>query len=219
MVFAIDRAGIIGEDGETHQGIFDYSYLSHIPNIIVMAPKDENEMRHMLNTAVMTDAPIAIRYPRGGGLGVPTDERLCNYEIGKSEELKDGRDVVFFAAGAMVAPCLEASEILAGQRLDVGVVNARFIKPLDGEAIAKMIGKEALIVTVEDNTLSGGFGSSVLEYIYDRGWYNAKLLRLGLPDRFIEHGTRDELLTKYHLDGEGIAAAVANHLNAKRITK
>ena len=212
VVFAIDRAGIVGEDGPTHQGVFDYSYLRHIPNLTIMAPKDENELRHMLYTAVQVDGPVAIRYPRGSGLGVSTDEPLRLIEIGQAEELRTGKDLVLLAAGAMVAPCLAASELLAEQGIEAWVVNARFVKPLDEQLIRRLARSVGVVVTVEDNILAGGFGAAVLEYINSQNLNWVKHLRLGLPDSFIEQGNRAELLALHGLDEAGIAATVAAYI-------
>ncbi|MDR3593013.1 MAG: 1-deoxy-D-xylulose-5-phosphate synthase [Negativicutes bacterium] len=212
VVLAIDRAGIVGEDGATHQGMFDYSFLRHIPNLTIMAPKDENELRHMLYTAVELNGPVAIRYPRGGGVGVPVDEPLRLLPVGEAEELRTGKDVVLFAAGAMVASCLEAADCLAADGISAWVVNARFVKPLDEQLIRSLARSVGVVVTVEDNILAGGFGTAVLEYINSQNLNWVKLLRLGLPDTFIEHGSRRELLAKYQLDAAGIASSVAAYL-------
>lgn len=212
VIFALDRAGVVGEDGPTHHGLFDYSYLRHIPNLVIMAPKDENELRHMLYTAIDMKGPVVIRYPRGNGLGIGMDQPLQRLTIGASEQLKDGNDVVFFATGAMVEPCQAAREILADQGIQVGVVNARFIKPLDEQMIRRLSRDAGIIVTVEDNILAGGFGSAVLEYINEQNFNRVKLLRLGFSDKFIEHGTREQLLTKYGLTAEGIAAEVSSFM-------
>ncbi|WP_371369434.1 1-deoxy-D-xylulose-5-phosphate synthase [Sporomusa rhizae] len=208
VTFMLDRAGIVGEDGATHHGVFDYSFLRHIPNIVIMAPKDEDELQHMLYTATEINAPVAIRYPRGSGLGVNLKPEFTKLEIGKAEELKTGNDVVFLAVGAMVEPCYRAAAILAEKGISAGIVNARFIKPLDGQLIRHLARDTGLIVTVEDNVLAGGFGSAVLEYINSQNLNWVKLLRLGLPDKFIEHGTRNYLLNKYGLDEQGIVASV-----------
>lgn len=214
VVFALDRAGIVGEDGATHQGVFDYAYLRHIPNITVMSPKDENELRHMLYTAIETDGPSAIRYPRGSGLGVSTAEPLKRLELGKAEELRTGKDVVLLAAGAMVEHCMIASDELAGSGISAGVVNARFIKPLDEELLRRLARDNGIIVTVEDHVLAGGFGSAVLEHINSQNYNWVKVLRLGLPDQFVEHGTRAELLAQYGLTADGIAASVKSFLKS-----
>lgn len=205
VIFALDRAGIVGEDGPTHHGVFDFSYLRHIPNLVFMAPKDENELRHMLHTAFMLNCPVAIRYPRGSGLGVELDERLITLETGKAELLQPGNDLVFLAAGTMVEQCRNAAGILAKAGIQAGIVNARFIKPLDEQLIRSLAQNTGVLVSVEDNVLAGGFGSAVLEYMNAQNLSRVKLLRLGLPDQFIEHGTRELLLTRYGLTGEGIA--------------
>ena len=210
VIFALDRAGIVGEDGPTHHGVFDYSYLRHIPNLVIMAPKDENELRHMLHTAVQVDSPVAIRYPRGSGLGIKMDESLQQLPIGVAEELKVGRDLVFLAIGAMVDPCRAASELLEAQGIQAGLINARFIKPLDEQMIRRLSRDVGIIVTVEDNILAGGFGSAVLEYVNEQNLNWVKVLRLGLPDQFIEHGTREQLLEKYRLTPERIADDVSS---------
>ncbi len=212
VVFAIDRAGIVGEDGPTHQGVFDYSYLRHIPNLTVMAPKDENELRHMLYTAVNLPGPAAIRYPRGCGLGVDTSEPMHTLDIGRAEELRPGKDVVLLAAGVMADPCLKASDLLARHGIRAGVVNARFLKPLDEQLIRRLARDVGVIVTVEDNLLAGGFGSALLEYINAENLNWVKVFRVGLPDKFIEHGSRAQLLAKYGLTGEGIAAVVGQYM-------
>ena len=210
VIFALDRAGIVGEDGPTHHGLFDYSYLRHIPNMVIMAPMDEDELRHMMFTATTIDRPVAIRYPRGSGLGVPLDKPLQQLTIGKAEELKSGNDVVFLAVGSMVEPCLVASEQLAAMGIQAGVVNARFIKPMDEEMLRKISREARNIITVEENMLAGGFGSAVLEYIHSQNFNWVKVLRLGIPDQFIEQGKRDQLLEKYGLTADGIASTVSS---------
>lgn len=212
VVFAVDRAGIVGEDGPTHHGVFDLAYLRHIPNLTVMAPKDEGELRHMLYTAVNHGGPVALRYPRSEGVGSATDEALRQLEIGRAEELRSGRDIVLVAAGVMAGECLAASERLSRQGIDAGVVNARFVKPLDTALLRRLAREVGVIVTVEDNILAGGFGSAVLEYINSQNLNWVKVFRVGLPDRFIEHGARAELLAQYGLDGEGIAGLVASYV-------
>lgn len=210
VIFALDRAGIVGEDGPTHHGLFDYSYLRHIPNLVIMAPKDENELRHMLFTATKINHPVAIRYPRGSGLGVSLDKPVRQFSIGEAEELKTGNDIVFLTVGSMVAPCITASEILASKGIQAGVVNARFIKPLDEEMIRKLSREARVIITVEENMLAGGFGSAVLEYIHTQNFNWVKVLRLGIQDQFIEQGKRAQLLEKYGLTAEGIASSVSS---------
>ncbi|GMA99194.1 1-deoxy-D-xylulose-5-phosphate synthase [Pelosinus sp. IPA-1] len=208
VIFALDRAGIVGDDGPTHHGLFDYSFLRHIPNLVIMAPKDEDELRHMLLTAINMNGPVAIRYPRGSGLGVPIDKPLQPISISCAEELNSGTDVVFLAVGSMVEPCQSASKLLASKGISAGVVNARFIKPLDEQIIRKLSRDVGVIVTVEENTLTGGFGSAVLEYINTQSFNWVKVLRLGFPDKFIEQGVRTQLLEKYGLTAEAIAAEV-----------
>jgi 1-deoxy-D-xylulose-5-phosphate synthase len=210
VVLALDRAGIIGEDGPTHHGVFDYAYLRHIPNMIVMAPKDENELRHMLFTATMHDGPVSLRYPRGAGLGVPLTEPLRELTIGKAEEIIaiENKKMVFLAIGAMTQPCVEAAALLEKKGILAGVINARFVKPLDNEAIRRLARKTGIIITVEDGVLAGGFGSAVLEYINSQNLNWVKVLRLGIPDEFVEHGKRSELLEMYGLTAEGIAKSV-----------
>lgn len=210
VIFALDRAGIVGEDGPTHHGVFDYSYLRHMPNLVMMAPKDENELRHMLYTAMQLNGPVAIRYPRGSGLGTPMDEAFGQLKIGVAEKIKSGNDIVFLTAGVMVEACRAATELLALQGIQAGLVNARFIKPLDEEMIGRLAREVGTIVTVEDNILAGGFGSAVLEYVNEQQLDGVRVLRLGFPDKFIEHGTRNQLLKKYGLTAEGIATEVSS---------
>lgn len=208
VIFALDRAGIVGEDGPTHHGVFDFSYLRHIPNIIVMAPKDEGELRNMFATAVQANAPVAIRYPRGSGTGADISKELQVLPIGKAEELIKEGSIALLAIGAMVEPCMQAARLLAQKGIFCRVVNARFLKPLDGELIRRLARETGSIVTVEDNNLSGGFGSAVLEYINSNNLNWVKVLRLGWPDQFIEQGSRNELLDKYRMTPEGIAESV-----------
>ncbi|MGL5514286.1 MAG: transketolase C-terminal domain-containing protein, partial [Sporomusa sp.] len=219
IIFILDRAGIVGEDGPTHHGVFDYSYLRHIPNIVIMAPKDENELQHMLYTATTLNAPVVIRYPRGNGLGVELQTTFTQLAVGKAEQLSAGKDVVFLAIGAMVEACRSAAVLLADKGIAAGVVNTRFVKPLDGQIIRQAARDAGIIVTVEDNVLAGGFGSAVLEYINAQKLNWVKILRLGLPDKYIEHGSRGYLLTQYGLDDRGIADAVeafVHQFGAKR---
>lgn len=208
VVMAIDRAGIVGEDGPTHQGTFDIAYLRHLPNIVLMAPKDENELQHMLLTAINHQGPVGIRYPRGSGLGVKLDSHLRDIEIGRAEKLFDGGDVAILALGSMVQPALEAAGQLAKEGIAATVVNSRFIKPLDEELIGGLARSIGRLVTVEDHSLEGGFGSAVLEFLQRVGLTDQKVARVGLPDEFIEHGPRSVLLAKYDLTPSGIVRAV-----------
>lgn len=210
VIFALDRAGIVGEDGPTHHGLFDYSYLRHIPNLVIMAPKDEDELRHMLLTATKMNGPVVIRYPRSCGLGMSLDQPVRQITIGKAEELASGTDVVFLAVGSMVEPCLAASKQLAAKGIQAGVVNARFIKPMDEEMIRKLSREFRNIITVEENMLAGGFGSAVLEYIHTQNFNWVRVLCLGVPDQFIEQGKRAQLLEKYGLTAEGIVSSVSS---------
>lgn len=213
VVFVLDRAGIVGEDGATHNGLFDLSYLRSIPNIIIMAPKDENELQHMLNTALHCECPVAIRYPRGKGYGVKLDEELKTLEIGKAEVLQGGDDLAILAVGVSVYPALSAAEMLKGEKIGVSVVNIRFVKPLDGELVCNLARKVRKIITVEENVLSGGFGSSVLEVLGEKGIQGVKVKCLGINDIFVEHGSQDILRKKYGLDAGGIARSAREILN------
>lgn len=205
VVFAIDRAGLVGEDGPTHHGVFDLSYLRLIPNIVIMAPKDENELRHMLASAVTYPHPVALRYPRGSGIGVETDDPLRILPIGKGEVVREGKDAAFLAIGSMVHSCMKAAEILAEQGIDAEVIDLRFAKPLDKELILETARKHRYLITAEENALQGGVGSAITEMLGEAGLYDVKVLRLGIPDRFIEHGNRAILLRELALDEAGIA--------------
>ena len=204
VVFAIDRAGIVGEDGETHQGLFDLSYLRHLPNLVLMAPKDENELRDMLFTAVEHPGPVALRYPRGRGMGVAFSSTLRKVPIGKAEVLREGQDLLILALGASVSPALEAAKELEKQGFSATVVNVRFIKPLDEPLILSLAAQHGRVLTVEENVVAGGFGSAVLELLADHDLFGVTVKRLGIPDVFVEHGTQDVLRKKYGLDAAGI---------------
>ncbi len=203
VVFAIDRAGIVGEDGKTHQGTFDLSYLSCIPNLVIAAPSDVNEMRHLLYTAVKASHPMAIRYPRDSGLRVPEDEHFRELPVGKGEVLKHGDDLAIIAIGSAVASSMEAAKLLGDKGINCAVVNARFAKPLDSDLILELASKTKRFVTVEENALAGGFGSAVLSLLSNIA--DTSLLRVGIPDEFIEHGSQELLRANYSLDAEGIA--------------
>jgi 1-deoxy-D-xylulose-5-phosphate synthase len=208
VLFALDRAGVVGSDGPTHHGVFDLSYLRHLPNMTVMAPKDENELQHMLQTAISHDGPCAVRYPRGNGHGVPLDQVFSPLPFGRGEVLREGEGCAIIAIGTMVYPCLSAAEMLEQDNLRPTVVNARFVKPLDRELILSLAEKTGIIITVEENVLQGGFGAAVLEILEEEGLYDVRVLRLGFPDEYIEQGEQNELLTMYGLDAAGIAGAV-----------
>ena len=208
VVFALDRAGVVGSDGPTHHGVFDLSYLRHLPNMTVMAPKDENELQHMLQTAIEHDGPMVVRYPRGIGYGVPLDQVFSALPIGRGEVIREGTDGVVLAVGTMVRPALLAAEMLAGEDLQLSVVNARFVKPLDRELILSLAAKTGVLVTVEENVLQGGFGTAVLELLEEEGLDGVRVLRLGFPDTYIEQGEQAELRAMYGLDAAGIAKSI-----------
>ena len=208
VIFAIDRSGIVGEDGKTHQGTFDISYLMLIPNLIIAAPKDENELQHLLYTAVKSKHPMAIRYPRGSGLGVELDPVLHEIPIGKGEIVRHGGDVAILAIGTTVAPALEAAQELAANGIEATVVNARFAKPLDAELIIDLTSDIKRLVTVEENALSGGFGNSVIDLLQQSGISDIRVKSIGIPDEFVEQGSQARLRAKYSLDAEGIARQV-----------
>ena len=215
VVFAVDRAGIVGEDGPTHQGLFDFSYLRNIPGMIVMAPKDENELQHMLKTAVNCGAPAAVRYPRGKGLGVTLDEQIITLPIGRGELISEGSDLAIVAVGSTVHPSLAAAERLKAEGFSVGVLNARFVKPLDADLICKAAAGTGKILTVEENVLHGGFGSAVLELFAARGITGVKVKCLGIQDEFVEQGTQAELRRAHGIDEEAIIDAARQMLTVK----
>jgi len=217
VVFAIDRAGIVGEDGPTHNGLFDLSYLRHIPNLVLMTPKDIFELKTMFELALQHNGPSAIRYPRGK---VSTSTIYASYaifHIGEAEILKDGEEVAVIAVGNTVYPALSAAERLMKEGISVMVVNARFIKPLDRNILTSIASRIKKIITVEENTLAGGFGSAVLEFLNETEIPDIKVLRLGIPDKFIEQDQQDELRKKYGLDEEGIYRAVLSMLKEHKI--
>jgi len=193
VVFALDRGGLVGADGPTHHGVFDFAYMRSIPNLVIMAPKDENELRHMLKTAVEHDGPISLRYPRGQGWGVAMDKDPKRLEIGKAEVLREGKDVVIVGIGQTVIPALRAAEDLASLGIQAAVVNARFVKPLDRDLLRELLSSIPNLITVEDHVLAGGFGSAIAEFMADEGISDVQMKRLGVPDRFVPHGTQDEL--------------------------
>ena len=207
VVFILDRAGIVGEDGATHNGLFDLSYLRSIPNIIIMAPKDENELQHMIRTALECKCPVAIRYPRGKGFGVKLDEELKILNVGKAEILQSGDDLVIFAVGVTVSPALCAAKKLKKEKIEATVVNSRFVKPLDKDLICDLAQKIGKIITIEENVLLGGFGSSILEMLGERGIRGVRVKCLGVGDVFVEHGSPTLLRKKYGLDAEKIVSS------------
>ena len=207
VIFAIDRGGIVGEDGPTHHGLFDYSYLRNIPNMTIMAPKDENELAKMLKTAVDYDGPIALRYPRGKAEGIKIEEQLPPFEIGKGELVALGKDLCIIAIGKAVAEAVKAKEKLEESGISTGVVNARFVKPLDKDLILEMAEKTGCLITVEDHVLDGGFGSAVLELLADNGKFNCQIKRIGIKNKFVEHGAADILRKEYNIDSSAIVKA------------
>jgi 1-deoxy-D-xylulose-5-phosphate synthase len=213
VIFALDRSGIVGEDGKTHQGTFDLSYLSLMPNMIVCAPKDENELQDLLYTALEAEHPMAIRYPRSRGTGVPLTSELHQLPIGKAEIIRQGEDVVIIGIGSTVMPSLEAADHLALWGIDATVINARFAKPLDTELILDEANHIKRVVTVEENVLSCGFGAAVLELLEKAEAPDVKVKRLGIPDEFVTHGKQDLLRSLYHLDAMGIAKECADFLS------
>jgi len=206
VVLAMDRAGIVGEDGETHQGLFDVSFLRHVPNLVFMAPKDENELRQMLYTAFRLGCPVAIRYPRGKGEGVPL-EPFNEIPVGKAEVISEGSDLTVIALGNTVSRSIEAADALRQKGYSAGVVNARFVKPIDRELILNIAGRTKRIMTVEENVLAGGFGSAVLELFEQEGIASVAVKRLGVPDIYVEQGTQAQIRHRLGLDTEGIAAS------------
>ncbi len=203
VIFAIDRGGLVGEDGPTHHGHFDITYLRSLPNMTVMAPKDENELRQMLYTALKHPGPVAIRYPRGKGLGVPIDAKYQKIPIGRSEILREGKDLLILALGNMVYPSMEAAANLEKDGLSVGVVNCRFAKPLD-PGLGELSTSVGRVLVVEENIRQGGLGGAVLELFNDLGIANVHMRRIGLPDKFVEHGAPTLLRKIYGLDTTGI---------------
>lgn len=212
VTLCLDRAGLVGEDGPTHHGVFDLSYLRQMPNMCVMAPKDEEELRHMLATAIAIEGPAAVRYPRGAGLGVPLTDSLETLPVGKAEVLQEEGDIAFLAVGTMVEKAKEAAAILKEEGIEAAVVNMRFIKPLDTELLGEMARTKRLLITAEENVLAGGFGSAVAEYLADHG-IEVPLLRFGIPDRFIEQGTRRDLLSLCGLQPDEMAERIRERLS------
>ncbi|KFZ43140.1 1-deoxy-D-xylulose-5-phosphate synthase [Anoxybacillus flavithermus] len=205
VFLGIDRAGLVGADGETHQGVFDIAFLRHIPNIVLMMPKDENEGQHMVYTAIQyDDGPIAMRFPRGNGLGVPMDKQLKKIPIGTWEVLREGTDATILTFGTTIPMALQAAERLANEGISIQVVNARFIKPLDEQMLHTLLQKNMPLLTIEEAVLQGGFGSAVLEFAHDHGYHGAIIDRMGIPDRFIEHGGVSQLLEEIGLTTEHV---------------
>ena len=213
VVIAIDRAGLVGADGETHQGVFDISFLRHMPNMVIMMPKDENEGQHMVKTAFeYSDGPIALRYPRGNGYGVPMDEELKTIPIGSWEVLKEGTQAAILTFGTTIPMAMKAAEILSQNNVSVEVINARFIKPLDAEMLQNLQARNIPIITLEESALEGGFGSAVMEF-YNEHNLQTNIHRIGIPDIFIEHGEVNELLEEIHITSDDIVKVVNAKVN------
>jgi 1-deoxy-D-xylulose-5-phosphate synthase len=210
VTFALDRGGIVGADGPTHHGLYDLVYLTALPGIVVMAPKDENELRHMLYTALNVDGPAALRYPRGNGMGVPMEAEFKRLEIGKAEILREGRDIAILALGSMVYPSLEAATQLEALGIHATVINARFAKPLDEELICCLGAEKQFLVTAEEGTEAGGFGANVAALLQDRK-ISTSVLRIAVPDRIIPHGAPNLLHAKYGLDADGLVERIKNY--------
>ncbi len=216
VTFAMDRAGIVGADGPTHHGLLDIAYLRGYPNIILMAPKDEGEMRDMILTAIEYPGPAAIRYPRGNGFGVDISAEAKKIEIGKAEVLRKGADVAIVAYGSMVNPALDAASKLANERIEATVINARFVKPLDAGTMIELAKNHSLIVTVEEAYLAGGFGSAVMELLEEHDLLdNTAVVRMGVPDEIITHGDPKTLLAEYGLNTDGIYNKVKESVTAQ----
>lgn len=214
FTLCLDRAGLVGDDGMTHHGVYDLSYLRLMPKLVMMVPRDENELRHMLKTSLEYQGPSSLRYPRGSGLGVPLDKEIHALPIGKSERLQRGTDVDLWAVGTMVDTARKAARLLERQGISAGVVDARFVKPLDEEALVAAGQKVKCIVTLEENALIGGFGEGVLEALNRHGALrHCRVLNLGIPDKFVLHGKRELLLRDLKLDPEGVAETVKKELN------
>jgi 1-deoxy-D-xylulose-5-phosphate synthase len=212
VVLALDRGGFVGDDGPTHHGLFDFSYLRAIPNMIVMAPKDENELQHMLATAVACGRPASVRYPRGAGMEVTLDDALSELPIGRAEVVCEGSDLAIWAIGSTVYPALNAADQLRQEGIHVRVVNARFVKPLDQALLIETARSLKKIITVEENVLMGGFGSAVLELLEQNGIHDVQVKRLGIDDEFVVHATQAELRSLYGIDEAGIIRAVRSTL-------
>ncbi|MDI6779190.1 MAG: 1-deoxy-D-xylulose-5-phosphate synthase [Bacteroidota bacterium] len=216
VIFVIDRGGVVGSDGPTHHGIFDLAYLRIIPDLVVMAPKDEKELRDMFYTATKyTKGPIAIRYPRGIGLGVKMPEKMYEIPIGKAEILTTGKDVAILAVGSMVTHSLQAAEILSEQGIDCEIVNMRFVKPLDEQLLSNLFKRFNRIITVEEGCIKGGFGSSVLEFISQNNINNLSVMNLGIDDSFVTQGSPQQLYELLKLDPKGIAESVLNFIKRR----
>lgn len=219
VIIALDRAGLVGEDGPTHHGVFDFAYLRHIPNMMIMSPKDENELQQMLVTAIEHDGPCTIRYPRGAGQGVTLDTKPVALPIGQGEVVREGGDCTIMAIGSMVYPALEAAELLAARGIQATVLNCRFVKPLDQQLLLKYAKPGSLVITAEEHCLQGGFGSAVLEMLESNRVTGVRTHCIGIPDVFVEHGNPKLLKDKYKLNAKGICEQVEAEYHKKPITQ
>lgn len=216
VVFAVDRGGLVGADGPTHHGVFDFAYLRHIPNMTIMAPMDENELQHMVKTAVQHHGPVCLRYPRGEGWGVDLESEMRALEIGQAELLRPGKDLVIAGIGETVLPALRAARDLSGLGIDAAVINARFLKPLDRELLCETVLRTPYLITVEDHVLQAGFGSSVIELLSDARINGVQVRRLGVPDRFIPQGSQEELRRLCAIDQQAIFQTAIQMINENK---
>jgi len=219
VTFAIDRGGVVGNDGETHQGVFDIAYLRSIPNLVIMSPKDENELRHMIFTGVQRNGPTAIRYPRGNGTGVALDANLAQLPLGKGEIVRHGKDVLFIAFGPIIANALKAAEILeAKHNVSCTIINARFAKPLDKELLRAELPKYPLVCTIEDHAIAGGFGSAVMEFANDEGIeLQSSIKRFGVGDAFVPHATQGEQHALNGYDAESLVSSILEQRGVRQM--
>jgi 1-deoxy-D-xylulose-5-phosphate synthase len=215
VVFAMDRAGFVGDDGKTHQGFIDISFLRCLPNMVVAAPKDERELRDLLYTGIHHDGPFALRFPRGTGPGAPTDEPMRLLPLGRAEVLREGKDITLLGFGASVSECLRAADILDEDGIEAAVINARFAKPLDEQLILQYARETGGIMTAEENVRAGGFGDAVLELLADNGLADRSLGNLAMPDSIVDHGPQPTFRQIHQLDGAGIAARAKEALASR----
>ena len=217
VFIGVDRAGLVGADGETHQGVFDIAFLRNLPNMVLMMPKDENEGQHMVYTAVQYNGgPIAMRFPRGNGYGVEMDEQLEALPIGSWEVLKDGRDATILTFGTTIPMAMKAAALLEKQGISVKVVNARFIKPMDTAMLHDLLKTDKPILTIEEAVLQGGFGSGVLEFAHENGYHGAVIDCMGIPDEFVEHGSVNKLLEDIGLTAENVVLNIKKNLTPQK---
>ena len=212
VVFCIDRSGLVGKDGPTHHGVFDITYTRNLPGFIVMAPKDGFELEAMLEAAIKYGKPVVIRYPRDFAGSLVSISSFKPIQVGRSESLRSGKDIALVAIGSMVNTALQVAEILSKEGKEASVINARFIKPLDQEMLENLARSTKKIVTLEEGIISGGFGSAVLEFFERENIRDVRVKCFGLPDQFIEHGAREELLRKYHLTPDELAATIRSEV-------